>query len=51
LKCSAGSEGLVRIILLCCDDILEDKSTNDLKTSLELIRDQLEMIGQMEGYA
>ena len=49
MKCSTGSEGMVRTVLLCCADILEDKSTNDLKTTLDMMKSQIEMIEQMEA--
>ena len=50
MKCSHRSEGMVRTIMLCCVDILEDKSSNNLKTTLEMMKGQIEMIEQMESF-
>jgi len=49
MKNKPESTTLLNIITLTMDDIFQDKSTNSMSESIELIEDQLKMIKQIEG--
>lgn len=49
MKCSEGSVGIVSTIALTCNDIINDKSTNTLEQSIDLIESQVLMLRTIEG--
>ena len=48
MKCKTSSMGMVNIIAMICDDIITDKSPNDLKTCLEMIEIQVNNLRVIE---
>jgi len=49
MKCSDLSTGSLGVIEVCLRDILQDKSSNTLLQTLEMMESQIDMIKQLEG--
>ena len=48
MKCNELSKGIIRTMTLICMDIIEDKSTNTLKESIDMLESQLKMLKETE---
>jgi len=46
MKCNEESERDVNLIMLVCMDIIEERTKNDLGVSLELIKEQIDIIAE-----
>ncbi len=48
MKCNKLSKGIIQTMTLICMDIIEDKSKNSMKESIELLKAQMKMLEEME---
>ena len=49
MKCQEMSKGSLGAIELCLKDIFNDKSSNSLEVTLQMMEDQINMVREIEG--
>lgn len=49
MKCSELSKGIIQTMTLICMDIIENKSSNSMKESVDMLESQLKMLKEMES--